>query len=130
MKPYFATNVGKIIHDNFDARVSGMAIYYILEKGMDNIKKISDETIAKIKGNAMMTDEFAQSIVKTAKKICLNCTENDILTYVRCYLPLEPQIQDIEIYKEDMPEYSWKETCNAFDLDDDKEMIIIHGWAE
>lgn len=37
---YYETKIGKIIEEEFDARMGNAVITYIMDKGMENIKKI------------------------------------------------------------------------------------------
>ena len=50
MIKYYDTKIGKIINKNFDARMTNAVIGYIIDKGWDNVKKITDEEKAYILG--------------------------------------------------------------------------------
>lgn len=62
LKIYHSTNVTMFV----------CAVTYIFDKGMQYVKEISDDEIEAIEGNALMTKDFCQDIVKTAREICQN----------------------------------------------------------
>ena len=70
---YYETKIGKIIEEEFDARMGNAVISYIMSKGIENIKEITDEQISKLEGNGLMTQDFVQSLVRCAKRICNEC---------------------------------------------------------
>lgn len=57
------------IYDKTQTAVFVCGITYLIEKGMENVVQITDEQIAEVKGNGLMTDGFCQTIIKVAKKI-------------------------------------------------------------
>ena len=46
-----------------------MIIYYMLDKGIENLKSITEDDIKTVRGNGLMTEEFCQSIVRTAVRM-------------------------------------------------------------
>ena len=60
-----------------------MVISYILEKGQDAISMITDEDILKLKGNALMTDEFVKTLVTVARAVVRECDQNDIVRLIK-----------------------------------------------
>lgn len=75
--------VKKIIHDNFDERVSLMVMAYMLgQLGMDQAKTLTDEEINSVKGNAFMTDEFVRAMMRTAREIAKTCDFVDVVKYI------------------------------------------------
>ena len=48
---YYETKIGKIIEEEFDSRMGNAVISYIMDKGMSNVKEITDEQIKKLEGN-------------------------------------------------------------------------------
>jgi hypothetical protein len=52
---YYETKIGKIIEEEFDSRMGNAVISYIMDKGMSNVKEITDEQIKKLEGNGLMT---------------------------------------------------------------------------
>ena len=61
---YYETKIGKIIEKEFDSRMENAVISYIMDKGMSNVKEITDEQIEKLEGNGLMTQDFVQSLVR------------------------------------------------------------------
>lgn len=57
------------IYDKTQTAVFVCGITYLIEKGMENVVQITDEQIAEVKGNGLMTDGFCQAIIKVAKQI-------------------------------------------------------------
>lgn len=45
------------------------AVTYVIEKGTETVKNITNEDISNLKGNGLMTAEYCQAIVRTAKDI-------------------------------------------------------------
>lgn len=76
--------VCEIIDEEFDNRLGLAVISYLLgQLGMDNAKEISDEAIEGIKGNALMTDSFSQSMVRCARRIARECSLiDDVIPYI------------------------------------------------
>ena len=76
MRNNSADKVKQIINEEFDSRMSGAVVSYIISAGWDNLQKITDEDINKIKSDSdFMTDEYLQSLVRTAVKITKECKE-------------------------------------------------------
>ena len=67
---YYETKIGKIIEEEFDSRMGNAVISYIMDKGMSNVKEVTDEQIEKLEGNGLMTQDFVQSLVRCARRIC------------------------------------------------------------
>ena len=72
-----------IIKKDFDARCTTMVISYILDKGAENVAKITHGQIAKLEGNPLMTQEFVQALVRTARKICKECSQEEIVCLIQ-----------------------------------------------
>ena len=94
-----------------------MIIYYMLDKGIENLKSITEDDIKTVKGNGLMTEEFCQSIVRTAVRIANECDTHEILKYIRCEAWFTPAVKEIEIGKETMSDYSWECLCDEMDVD-------------
>lgn len=56
-----------------------MILSYILDKGQNIISQIKDEDIEKLEDNGLMTKEFQQTLVRTAREVVLNCDQSDIV---------------------------------------------------
>ena len=46
-----------------------MATTYLVEKGTENVKQLSDETISRVQGNPLMTAEYCQTLIRVARDI-------------------------------------------------------------
>ena len=57
------------VYEKTQTAIFVCGITYLIEKGMENVVQITDEQIAEVKGNGLMTDGFCQAIIKVAKKI-------------------------------------------------------------
>ena len=97
-----------------------MIIYYILDKGIENLKSITEDDIKTVKGCGLMPEEFCQSIVRTAVQIANECDTHEILQYIRCEAWFNPMVKEIGIGKAAMSDYSWEYLCNEMNLDPDK----------
>lgn len=73
-----------------------MAVAYLLDVGFRNVVQISDEDIEQFKGNGLMTAEFVQKIVRTAKKIAEECGNNVVEIIEFCQAE---NVFDAEYYK-------------------------------
>lgn len=60
-----------------------MIISYILDKGESNIVKITDEQIENLNGNGLMTEDFVKALVRVAREVCRNCTQDDIIRLIK-----------------------------------------------
>lgn len=60
-----------------------MIISYILDKGESNIIKITDEQIENLNGNGLMTEDFVKALVRAAREVCRNCTQDDIIRLIK-----------------------------------------------
>ena len=70
---YYETKIGKIIDEEFDSRMGNAVISYIMDEGMGNVKEITDDQIEELEGNGLMTQDFVQSLVRCARRICNEC---------------------------------------------------------
>lgn len=73
-----------IIKEEFDERMGLAVISYLCDQvGFETAGKITDEQIAKIEGNALMTAPFCQSMVRCARRIARECSfVNDVIPYL------------------------------------------------
>lgn len=115
---YYETKIGQIIEEEFDSRMGNAVISYIMDKGMGNIKKITDEQIKQIKENGLITADFLQSLVRCARKICQECEWVEIIEFIRLYLWCPPTVHDVYLYKEDFTNESFAELLDNLDLDE------------
>lgn len=59
---YYETKIGKIIEQEFDTRVESAVFIYIMDKGIERIKRITDEDIAGIEGDGLDDEEVENEI--------------------------------------------------------------------
>jgi hypothetical protein len=83
---YYETKIGKIIEEEFDSRMGNAVISYIMDKGMSNVKEITDEQIKKLEGNGLMTQE----LVRCARRICIECEWAELIEFIRLHLWCTP----------------------------------------
>ena len=117
---YHETKIGRIIEEEFDSRVGNAVFSYIMDKGIEFIKQITDEDIAEIKGNGLMTDDFSQSLVRCARRICNECEWIEIIEFIRLHLWCTPTVHDVYLYREDFTDESFAELLDSLDLDNDE----------
>lgn len=115
---YYETKIGRIIEKEFDSRMENAVISYIMDKGMENVKKITDEQIRKIEGNGLMTAEFLQSLVRCARRICIECEWIELIEFIRLHLWCTPTVHDVYLYKEDFTDESFAELLDDLNLDE------------
>lgn len=59
-----------------------MAVAYLTDKGYEFTKQITDEDIAKLEGNGLMTKKFVQELVRTAREIT-EATDNNAVEIIQ-----------------------------------------------
>ena len=115
---YYETKIGRIIEKEFDSRMENAVISYIMDKGMENVKKITDEQIRQIEGNGLMTAEFLQSLVRCARRICQECEWTELVEFIRLYLWCTPTVHEVCLYKEDFTYGTFAELIKDLDVDE------------
>lgn len=73
MRNNSADKVKQIINKEFDSRMAGAVVHYIISAGWENVKALTEEDVLKEKGDAFISDEFCQALVRTAVKITNEC---------------------------------------------------------
>ena len=117
---YYDTKIEKIIDEEFDSRVGNMVFTYLMDKGIENIKEITDEQIEKMEGNGLMTQQFVQSLVRCARRICNECEWIEIIEFIRLHLWCTPTVHDVYLYKEDFTKETFAELLDDLDLEEDE----------
>ena len=117
---YYETKIGKIIEQEFDTRVENAVFSYIMDKGIERIKRITDEDIAGIEGNGLCTAAFNQNLVRCARHICTECEWIEIIEYIRLFLFCTPTVHEVSLYREDFSKDSFAELLHDLDLDDEE----------
>ena len=74
-----------------------MVISYILEKGQDVISAITDEQIEAINGNGLMTKDFCQTLIRTAREVVKNCDQNDIIRLIKAEWCCSGEVYDPDL---------------------------------
>ena len=89
------TNMTKI-YKNTHPVMYNMAVAYLLDKGFTFVSKITDEDIESLEENGMMTKDFVQGIVRTARNIANECGNNTIELIQFCQ---KKRVFDTKFYK-------------------------------
>lgn len=74
-------NLKKIYRETQGA-IWSMSVAYLLDKGFTYVQQITDKQIETLKGNPLMTAEFEQAIVRTARDIANECG-NDVIEIIQ-----------------------------------------------
>lgn len=111
--------VRNIINKEFDGRMEMAVITYILDKGFEKLKKMTEENILQVKGDAFISDEFAQALVRAAVRICKECYRIDeFLPFIVNYLYVpKVKMHDVEIYQDQLTKWRWEELMNELNVD-------------
>ena len=125
MEKYYETKIGKIIEKNFDARMTNAVIGYIIDEGWENVKDITDEEISSFEDQGLMTKEFSQALVRTAREICQTCNMwDDFMPYIRCHIGINGyQTQELTLDREDYSESEWDNFTYQLDIDEDTDRV-------
>jgi hypothetical protein len=115
---YYETKIGKIIEQEFDTRIESVVFIYIMDKGIERIKRITDEDIAGIEGDGLCTAAFNQNLVRCARHICTECEWVEIIEYIRLFLFCAPIVHEVSLYREDFSKDSFAELLHDLYLDD------------
>lgn len=129
MKKIFENKAGEkvkhIINEEFNERMSMTVITYLMEKGTDNLREITEEEILKLKGNSIMTDEFVQSLVRCAVRISKECNEiHDILPFIvnHLYVP-ETEMRTIDLCRDELDRETWDDLLSELDYPNEEEEV-------
>ena len=120
MKNKAGEKVKKIIEEEFDLRVGMTVITYILDRGFENLKEVTEEDILKVEGNGFMTERFCQSLVRASVRICKECHQIDeFLPFIvnHLYVP-NAKMKEITIFKEECQPWDWEDFLRTYDLED------------
>jgi len=75
-----------------------LAAAYLADKGFSLVKSLTDDDVASLKGNGMMTQEFIQDMVQTARDIVVASGNNAVEIIQFC---AAEEIFDTRYYKGD-----------------------------
>lgn len=115
---YYETKIGKIIDEEFDSRMGNAVISYIMDEGMGNVKEITDDQIEELEGNGLMTQDFVQSLVRCARRICNECELIELIEFIRLHLWCTPTVHDVCLHREDFTYGTFTEFLKDLDLDE------------
>lgn len=85
----------KIYDESGNISLFSMAVAYLIDKGSDNVSKITEGQILTLKGNGLMMAEFEQDLVRTAVKLA-NVIKNNPVALVK-FCEVE-DVFDIEVF--------------------------------
>jgi hypothetical protein len=88
----------KEIYRKTQGAMWSMSVAYLLDKGFTYVQQITDEQIETLNGNTLMTADFEQDIVRTARDIANECG-NDVIEIIQ-FCMIE-ECFDTEWYKEE-----------------------------
>ena len=115
---WYETKIGKIMEEEFDSRMGNAVISYIMDEGIGNVKEITDDQIEELEGNRLMTQNFVQSLVRCARRICIECELAELIEFIRLHLWCTPTVHDVYLYKDDFTDESFAELLDNLDLDE------------
>ena len=121
------SKIYKIIKEETDTRLEFMVMSVVMNNGLNELKNITDEDISKAHGNAIISDQVWQSIMKAAVRISKECSTTEIFQYIRCYMTFNPQVNEVELYKEDVTADAWYELTDSLNIDHESENIKLLG---
>ena len=109
--------VKEIIRREFDERVGMSVVTYILSKGWDNVKNITEEQIASIEAQPLMSAEFLQALVRCAVRICNETDMNmDFIPFIIKYqYCATAPAREMQLYKDDFTEDAWNNLVYILD---------------
>lgn len=123
MKNTAGQKVRDIIRKECDSRMEIAIVTYILDKGYDVIKQITEEDINAMEGNGLMTKEFCQALVRAACRVVNECNQiEEFLPFIVNYLYVpNATMREIELTKNGMEDYEWDYMLEKFDLYDEED---------
>ena len=122
--------IEQIIKNEFDSRMELAVITYLLEVGTRQLKNVTEDDILKVKGNAIMTDEFSQALVRAAVKIAKEISEIDICKYIRSDLWMSPAMRKVAFYKSEYEEEDWEILCDEWNTDELQDSFVVNASVE
>jgi hypothetical protein len=107
MQRIYRNKIERIIEEQLDSRLEYTVLSYIMEKGICNLRNMTESKIKAVKGNAYMSDRLCQAIVRCATTIAKECNTLEIMQYIRKYAVFNPVQKPVSLYKDDYTEDSW-----------------------
>ena len=87
MKLIKALKIGAI-EEKYGNVIFGMGLYYLVEKGQTFCKTITEDEINSVEGNALMSKEFTQDIIRCGIELA-NCDVWDIFAYIKACVGID-----------------------------------------
>ncbi|WP_346961318.1 hypothetical protein [Clostridium sp.] len=96
-----------------------MAISYVIDKGYESCKNITDEDILAQEGSGLMTKDFVQELIRTARDIAQNNSVwNDFLPYIRKDIIMgTAPTKELTLYKSMFSQDEWENILDDLDLE-------------
>ena len=131
MRNNSADKVKQIINKEFDSRMAGAVVNYIISAGWEHIKDMTEEEISKVKSETnIMTDEFVQGLLRTAIKITKECSlSDDFLPYIIMEnFNYKVPVRSIELFKTDFAsENNWNYVLDKLNIYDENTEFVELG---
>lgn len=89
------------LEEQYGTMMVRMALSNMIDKGMEFCSYITDDEIAELDGNAMMTKEFVQDLVRISKELASYSLWDDIMPYIKEHIDM----YGIDDYKAKMIRY-------------------------
>lgn len=112
--------IANIIEKEIGRTGEMMVLEYLMNKGIENLKMFNEDDIKTVNGNALMTKEYCQSIVRCAVRIAEECESIDIFKYIRCKAWFSPAVNVIQLVKDAISDCDWEYLCEEMDMDPDE----------
>lgn len=92
----------KEVYDRTRWDVFAMAVAHLLDIGFRTAREISDEDIERVEGNGLMTQEFAQYLVRTSRDIAVACEQpTSLLVFLDMEETFKQEDEDEDDYDEE-----------------------------
>ena len=88
----------KIYDESGDIALFSMAVSYLIDKGVTYVSQITEDDILTLKGNAFMTEDYEQDIVRTAVKLANTIKNNPVALIQFCEVE---EVFDTEFFTEE-----------------------------
>lgn len=105
------------IKANIEIEYETAVFSYLFDKGYSFCQSVTDEDIAKLEGNVMMTTDFVQSLVRCARDLTNEFELIDIMQYIRCELWMMPEIKELMLYESEVGEESFEDICDELNVE-------------
>lgn len=129
MKRWYETKVGQIIDEEFDGRLESLLFDVILENGIGTCRELKDGYIDEAQGNALLGDDVVKAMLKCARRICTECEQKEIITYIKVFMNGRPAVHELSLYKDDLTQNGLMELEKALDIDVEEESDYVNMYV-